>query len=191
MMAKVEGLKKEVESLKGNGGGNGGGSGGGGNNGNKRDKSQLKCHACNQKGHFKYEKVCPKYDETMAKKNESGGGSNTGGNKSGKDSWKFTKTTDVIEKNGQKYYWCPKCNKGKGMYVISHGAGHPTKPAHDDNFKANRQQPAEQQNLAIESAGDGPTVSFGGVDFDMPIGFLGVIDDDAEAEWIYPKVRGR
>ena len=105
-------------------------------------------------------------------------------------SWKFTKTTDVVDKNGQKYYWCPKCNKGKGMYVISHGAGHPTKPAHDDNFKANRQQPAEQQNLAIESAGDGPTVSFGGVDFDMPIGFLGVIDDDAEAEWIYPKVWG-
>ena len=82
MMAQVDGLKKEVESLKGNIGDNGGGSGGGGNNGTQRDKSQLTCHACNQKGHFKYEKVCPKYDETMAKQNESGGGSNTGGNKS-------------------------------------------------------------------------------------------------------------
>jgi hypothetical protein len=124
---------------------------------------------------MKYDKECPKYSETMAKKIQSGGnpGSNSG-NQSQKNAWKYTKTTDVVERNGNKFYFCLKCNGGKGQYVSSHGPGHPTKPMHDDNFKANQQQQSgsEQQHLAVElvdgNAGD--TITFGGVEFGVPTG---------------------
>ena len=142
---------------------------------------------------MKYDKECPKYSETMAKKKESktpAGGTPGGNKRSQKQAWKFSKTNDTIDRNNQKFYWCAKCNGGKGMYASSQGPGHPTKPAHDDNFRANRQQPAEgQQNFAVDSGGGtGPSVSFGGVDFEMPVGFFGLIADPVDE--VYPKVWG-
>jgi hypothetical protein len=143
---------------------------------------------------MKYDKECPKYSETMAKKNEldnSGGGNSGDNKKSQKHAWKFTKTNDTIERNNQKFYWCVKCNGGKGMYASSHGPGHPTKPVHDDNFRATQQQPAEgQQNLAVDSiGGEGSSISFGGVDFDMPAGFFGLIVDPFDE--VHTKAKGR
>jgi hypothetical protein len=198
LMAQVKDLKKDLDNMKGGGGGGTGAGGGtpGGNRG-KRDKSNIECHACHQKGHMKFDKECPKYSETMAKKNQGGGDSNSG-NQSQKNAWKYTKTTDVVERNGNKFYYCPKCNGGKGMYVSSHGPGHPTKPAHDDNFRANRQRQQqqssgnEQQNLAVDTVGgdEGDTISFGGVEFGVPSGTYLCVLDDAESD-ASPKAYGR
>jgi hypothetical protein len=196
LIAQVNTLKKDLDALKGNGGDTSGGNSGNTGGKKKFDKTNVECHACKGKGHMKYDKECPKYAETMAKKNQSGSDNGNAGGasnaKSGKNAWKYTKTSDTVERNGQKFYWCPKCNGGKGMYVSSHGPGHPSKPAHDDNFRANRQQqPAGQQNLAIDSVGgEGPSVSFGGVEFYTPAGLLGVIDD-ASLDEVYPKAWGR
>jgi hypothetical protein len=194
LMVQVNTLKKDLKTLKG-----GGNSGGGGTSGGKKfDKTNVQCHACKGKGHMKYDKECPKYAETMAKKNQSGGGNSNGNGggggdkKSGKNAWKYTKTTDVVERNGQKFYWCPKCNGGKGMYVSSHGPGHPSKPAHDDNFRANTpQQPVGQQNLAVDTAdGEGTSISFGGIDFYTPAGLL-CFFEEASCDEVHPKAFGR
>ena len=146
LMAKVTALEKKVESFNGN-------TGGGGGKGGSKDKSNLECHACHQKGHIQTDSVCPKYKETMEKR-KNGGKNKKKSNRSGEDSWKYTKSTEVIERNNQKYYWCAKCNKGKGMYVASHGPGNPTKPQHDDNFRC-QPPPAnpatsEQTNVAVD-----------------------------------------
>jgi hypothetical protein len=195
LLAQVNNLKKEMEAMKG---GNSSGGNNNSNSGGKKDKSKIQCHACKQFGHYKTDKVCPKYEETKKKSQNggsgsgnnnnnnsgsnsgSGSGSNNSGNQAENNKWRLTKTTETIEKNGTTWYWCPKCNKGKGKYVTSHGPSHPSKQ-HDENYV----HPGASNNgsggnfLAVDSSNSADVggISFGGVEFGAPIGFLGFIED--------------
>ena len=133
----------------------------------------------------------------MEKKNKQGNGGGNGNGNGGnggnsdddpmkkprklwdKDKWKLTKQGDTQERNGTTYYWCPECNEGKGMYAASHGTAHPSE-RHKSNFKAGLMA------VTSDSASDGGDFSFGGGDFDLPLGMYGVVDDET-----YPKGHGR
>ena len=78
----------------------------------------LTCHNCNQKGHIKPN--CPQLKGGNGGKSSKGGGNNNGGQQQGKwtapkDGESHTKTID-----GKTYYYCSKCNKGKGRWTKHH-----------------------------------------------------------------------
>lgn len=140
--------------------------------------------------------------------NKAAGGSNNQGNdqdnnRRQQNAWKtvrdnpneWTKTV-----GGKTYYWCTKCNGGKGMWALLHGDQHPSEK-HNDDFQS-KQRERSKANQQQGSSGSGSTGSGGaaalaatdltadGGMFDLPLGmFFGAIDYDT-VDSVHPKVCG-
>lgn len=90
------------------------------------------CFDCGKPGHLAGSNLCPNPKPKHNKKKNKGNGNNNNNNKSkGKSKFKGdTNWKKIPPKSGQpekktvegvEYFWCAKCNEGKGRWTLSHG----------------------------------------------------------------------
>ena len=141
LTAQVNQLKKSITGSNGSQKPNGNEN----PNGSKKDKSNITCHGCGKKGHYKNDPEC----ELNRNGNEE---------KPPKDtSWKkiAPKAGEPKKKEVGKntFYWCSKCGDG-GMWRVSHGDTHPdTKHQSDYKPPSKQDENGDTANLGMMSAG--------------------------------------
>ena len=67
--------------------------------------------------------------------------------------WKLKRNNNETKKtkDGKVYYWCSKCNRGQGMWAISHGDAHPSE-RHIDNWRPVTDNQGGSTQLAVAPA---------------------------------------
>ena len=90
------------------------------------NKPKGNCHACGSPDHWANR--CPNKGTSSSTnfrskegkgnfdKDKGNGAKNSGRNKGHPPSWKYTKTTDVVERNGRRFNWCNHCKS----YTTTH-----------------------------------------------------------------------
>jgi hypothetical protein len=116
--------------------------------------AHLRCRKCHKMGHIA--RNCKAQGKTTEKDSEKTIDGETDEEKRKKrqaaSAWKYITPADKskpTEVGGRKYWFCDKCNNGKGMFTLSHCTdGTYSGKKHDPNFKPTRQKSGPEAHVA-------------------------------------------
>lgn len=127
-----------------------------------------------------------------------GGGGGRGGGKSSVEEWRLTKTKgDSCVHDGRTYWWCPKHNNNKGMYVRHPPEDHDKQAAASkskrnggsynyvipDPLKQKSPPPSANATTDTPNSNSGPSTLELGKELNQVLATYGLSDTDASSAW--------